>query len=72
MLPVIEKFTAAHQLPGVTVVADAGMVSEANQNAIEATDLSFILGDEDPPRSLPGRAVAAGAPGVGVLLGVQR
>ena len=36
MLPVIESFMAAHQLPDVTVVADAGMVSEANQKAIEA------------------------------------
>ena len=33
MLPVIEAFMAAHQLPDVTVVADAGMVSEANQKA---------------------------------------
>ena len=31
MLPVIEKFMAAHQLPDVTVVADAGMISKANQ-----------------------------------------
>jgi hypothetical protein len=31
MLPVIESFMAAHQLTDVTVVADAGMVSEANQ-----------------------------------------
>src|SRR5262249_56936895 len=30
MLPVIQAFMAAHQLPDVTVVADAGMVSEAN------------------------------------------
>jgi Transposase DDE domain len=44
MLPVIESFMNAHQLPGVTVVADAGMVSEANQNQIEAAGLSFILG----------------------------
>ena len=29
MLPVIESFMAAHDLPDVTVVADAGMVSEA-------------------------------------------
>lgn len=36
MLPVIEAFMAAHQLPDVTVVADAGMISEANQKAIEA------------------------------------
>ena len=44
MLPVIEKFMAAHRLPDVTVVADAGMISEANQKAIEAAGLSFILG----------------------------
>jgi transposase len=31
MLPVIQAFMTAHQLPDVTVVADAGMVSEANQ-----------------------------------------
>ena len=36
MLPVIEKFMAAHSLPDVTVIADAGMISEANQKAIEA------------------------------------
>jgi hypothetical protein len=34
---------AAHRLPDVTVVADAGMISEANQKAIEAEGLSFIL-----------------------------
>jgi transposase len=44
MFPVIEKFMAAHQLPDVTVVADAGMISEANQKAIEAAGLSLILG----------------------------
>jgi transposase len=49
MLPVIESFMAAHQLPDVTVVADAGMVSEANQKAIEAAGLSFILGAKSPP-----------------------
>ena len=48
MLPVIEAFMAAHQLPDVTVVADAGMVSEANQKAIEAAGLSFILGMKVP------------------------
>jgi transposase len=35
---------AAHQLHDVTVVADAGMISEANKRAIEAAGLSFILG----------------------------
>jgi hypothetical protein len=48
MLPVIHAFMAAHQLPDVTVVADAGMVSEANQKQIEAAGLSFILGAKIP------------------------
>ena len=48
MLPVIKKFMAAHRLPDVTVVADAGMISEANQKAIEAAGLSFILGTKIP------------------------
>jgi hypothetical protein len=44
MLPVITSFMAAHQLTDVTVVADAGMISEANQKEIEEAGLSFILG----------------------------
>ena len=48
MLPVVRKFMAAHQLPDVTVVADAGMISEANQKAIEVAGLSFILGMKIP------------------------
>jgi hypothetical protein len=32
MLPVINAFKTAHQLSDVTVVADAGMISEANQS----------------------------------------
>jgi hypothetical protein len=48
MLPVIESFMAAHQLADVTVVADAGMVSESNQKQIEAAGLSFILGARIP------------------------
>ncbi len=48
MLPVIEAFMAAHQLPDVTIVADAGMISESNQKQIEAAGLSFILGMKIP------------------------
>ena len=48
MLPVIKSFMAAHQLPDVTIVADAGMISEANQKQIEAEGLSFILGMKIP------------------------
>jgi DDE family transposase len=48
MLPVIEEFMAAHQIPDVTVVADAGMISDANMKAIEDAGLSFILGMKVP------------------------
>jgi hypothetical protein len=48
MLPVINAFKTAHQLTDVTVVADAGMISEANQKAITAAGLSFILGTRIP------------------------
>jgi hypothetical protein len=48
MLPTITAFMAAHQLADVTVVADAGMVSDANKRAIEATGLWFILGARIP------------------------
>jgi len=48
MLPVINAFKAAYQLTDVTVVADAGMISEANQVALQACGLSFILGTRIP------------------------
>ena len=48
MIPTIRSFMAAHGLPDVTVVADAGMVSEANKKAIEDAGLSFIIGARIP------------------------
>jgi hypothetical protein len=48
LLPVVEAFMTAHQLSDVTIVADAGMISEANQKDIEAAGLSFILGMKIP------------------------
>jgi hypothetical protein len=48
MLPVIKKFTDAYKLDDVTIVADAGMVSDANRRAIEEQGLSFILGATIP------------------------
>ena len=48
MLPVINAFKAAHQLTDVTVVADAGMISEANQIAVAGAGLSFVLGTRIP------------------------
>jgi hypothetical protein len=48
MLPVIKQFMKAHRLTDVTVVADAGMVSDANRKAIEVEGLSFIIGEKVP------------------------
>jgi hypothetical protein len=48
MLPTLQAFMAAHRLTDVTVVADAGMISEGNRRAIEAAGLSFILGAKIP------------------------
>lgn len=48
MLPTITSFMATHQLKDVTVVADAGMVSEANREAIEDAGLSYIIGARIP------------------------
>ena len=48
MLPVITSFMTAHQLGDVTVVADAGMVSETNRNAIEDAKLTYIIGERIP------------------------
>ena len=39
---------AAHKLADVTIVADAGMISHANKKAIEAANLTFILGMRIP------------------------
>jgi Transposase DDE domain len=63
MLPTIEAFMAAHQLGDVTIVADAGMISEANMKAIEDAGLLFIIGARMPP--LRGEQVAQGSPGPG-------
>jgi hypothetical protein len=48
IVPVIRAFAAAHGLPEVTVVADAGMMSEANLKDIEDAGLRFIVGARIP------------------------
>ncbi len=48
MVPVINAFKTVHRLTDVTVVADAGMISEANQVALHAAGLSYILGARIP------------------------
>ena len=48
MLPVITAFKKAHQLRDITVVADAGMISEANQIAIASAGLDLHPGARLP------------------------
>jgi hypothetical protein len=48
IVPVIQGFAAAHGLPEVTVVADAGMMSEANLKDLEDAGLKFIVGARIP------------------------
>jgi hypothetical protein len=45
MVPTLQRFMAAHRLTDITVVADAGMLSENNKREIEAAGLGFILGN---------------------------
>ena len=45
MLPTLTAFIDAHRLTDITVVADAGMLSDANKREIEAAGLGFILGN---------------------------
>lgn len=44
IVPVLTEFVTAHQVNDVVVVADAGMISAANQRDIEQAGLSFVLG----------------------------
>ena len=44
LLPVLQGFAARHQVADMVVVADAGMLSAANLNAIEDAGFSFIVG----------------------------
>lgn len=48
MVPVLREFMAAHQLSSITVVADAGMISEANEKAFHAAGLGYIIGARLP------------------------
>lgn len=48
LLPTLRAFMTTHDLSDITVVADAGMISEANKKGIEDAGLSFILGERIP------------------------
>jgi hypothetical protein len=44
LIPVIDKFRSRHQISDLVVVADAGMLSAANLNALEDAGYRFIVG----------------------------
>ena len=48
MIPVLHQFMAAHRIPEVTVVADAGMLSVGNLKALAAAGLRYIVGQPIP------------------------
>jgi hypothetical protein len=48
MVPTLQAFMTAHRLVDITVVADAGMLSDNNKREIEAAGLGFILGNRVP------------------------
>lgn len=50
-LPSVEAFMDTYDLHDVTVVADAGMISEANRRDLDAAGLSYVLGGKT--RELP-------------------
>jgi transposase len=44
LVPVLESFQARHHVTDLVVVADAGMLSATNLNALEDAGFSFIVG----------------------------
>ena len=48
MIPLVPRFVAAHGIVEVTVIADAGMMSEANLADIEDAGWSFVIGGNLP------------------------
>lgn len=48
LIPSITSLMAAHRLPEVTVVADAGMLSDSNLKALAAAGLRYIVGQRIP------------------------
>jgi hypothetical protein len=62
MLPVIESFMTAYDLPDVTIVADAGMVSGGEPEGDRGSRAVVHPRHEDPAHPVCSRAVAARAP----------
>ena len=61
MIPLVQRFVAAHGIAGVTVVAPAGMMSEANLADVEDAGWSFIVAGKLPEVSVCDHPVASAA-----------
>ena len=48
IIPLVQRFVAAHGISGVTAIADAGMMSEVNLAEIEDAGWSFVIGGKLP------------------------
>ena len=48
MIPLVQRFVPAHGIAGVTVITDAGMMSEANLAEVEEAGWSFIISGKLP------------------------
>jgi len=46
ILPVVKEFMASHNLPRLTIVADAGMLNEKNLAGLEDAGLDFVVGSK--------------------------
>jgi hypothetical protein len=64
ILPVVEAFVSDHDLSGVTIVADAGMLSETNLGVLEDAGFKFIVGSrvKKTPYSISEYTTSVGKP----------
>ena len=58
----INDFMDAYSLDDVVVVADAGMISTADKQALERAGLSYVLGSRTPARPPPDQLLARQPP----------
>jgi transposase len=63
IVPVLDRFRAHHPGVGITVVADAGMMSEKNLKALEKAGYQFIVGGRIPIEPIPVRVWRLQHPG---------
>lgn len=48
MIPVLKEFTSKHRVNKVTIIADAGMMSDSNVTAVENEGFNYVIGAKMP------------------------